>query len=103
MDSNYKNLIWTNHALRRMRERGIVQSDAYAAWRNPDRSKYAKNKAAWVYYKDLNSKNIEVVVKKNEKGEWVILSVWSKTPSSDKTGKENKSLLTILVKKILGR
>lgn len=78
MDAHYKGIIWTKHALSRMQERGIKQSDAYATWSNPDRSKYAKTKLAWVYNRNINGQKIEVVAKKNEKGDWVILSVWSK-------------------------
>lgn len=91
MDTHYKGLIWTNHALTRMHEREVKQSDAYATWSNPDRSRYAKTKAAWVYHRYINGQKIEVVAKKNEMKEWVILSVWAKTHANvrDKTGKEN--------------
>lgn len=92
MDSNYKNLIWTNHALSRMRERDISQSDAYATWSNPDKLRYAKARHAWVYHKNINRKKIEVVAKKNEKGEWVIISVWSKVAHPKRVGKKEFSL-----------
>ena len=97
MNSSYKNLIWTDHALSRMRERGVKQSDAYITWKNPQKSRYAKTKLAWVYYKTINNKKIEVVAKKNTRGEWVILSVWSK-PVSGKGVKKGKSLLSCIYK-----
>jgi hypothetical protein len=78
VDKKYGNIIWTTHALNRMSERGIKQSDAFATWKNPERSRYAKAKAAWVYHKNINGQRIEIVAKKNEKGEWIVLSVWSK-------------------------
>lgn len=78
MDKNYGGVIWTNHALARLRERGIKQGDAWATWRNPDQSRYATTKEAWIYYKTYGNQRIEVVAKKNKKGEWIILSVWSK-------------------------
>lgn len=78
MQKDYKGLIWTNHALKRMRERGIKQGDAWATWKNPDRSKYAETRGAWIYYRTFGSDRIEVVAKKNEKGEWIIISVWSR-------------------------
>lgn len=78
MNKNFGGVIWTNHAIERMRERGIKQGDAWAVWRRPDQSKYAKSKGAWVYYKTWGDTKIEVVAKKNERKEWVILSVWSK-------------------------
>lgn len=73
-----KDLIWTKHALARLQERGLKRGDAWATWRHPDSSRYASTKGAWVFYKTYGSQKIEVVAKKNEKGEWVILSVWSK-------------------------
>lgn len=78
MDRNYGNVIWTNHALSRLRERGIRQGDAWATFNRPDQSRYAKSKEAWVYYKTYGTRRIEVVAKQNEKKEWIILSVWSK-------------------------
>lgn len=78
MDKNYKGVIWTNHALDRLRQRGISQGDAWATFNNPEQSRFAKTKEAWVYYKTYGNQKLEVVAKKNEKGRWVILSVWSK-------------------------
>jgi len=78
MDRNFGGVVWTDHALQRLRERGISQGDAWATWNRPDQSRYAKSKGAWVYYKTYGDQKIEVVAAKNEKGEWVILSVWSR-------------------------
>lgn len=78
MDPHYGGVIWTNHVLGRLRERGISQGDAWATWRNPDQSRSAKKKGNWVYYKTYGNQKIEVVAAQNEKGEWVILSVWSR-------------------------
>ena len=81
MDKNYKGVIWTNHVLQRMKERGIKQGDAWATFGRPDQSKNEKIKGAWVYYRTWNNQRIEVVAKKNEWGKWVILSVWSRDVS----------------------
>jgi hypothetical protein len=79
MDNHFGGVIWTNHALERLRERGISQSDAWATWKRPDQSREGSNqKGSWVYYKTYGDQRIEVVAKKNEQGEWIILSVWSK-------------------------
>lgn len=78
MQKDYGGVIWTNHAISRLKERGVKQGDAWATWRRPDQSRYAKNKDAWVYYKTFGDQKVEVVAKQNEKKEWVILSVWSK-------------------------
>jgi len=77
MDRNYKGLIWTNHAMDRMRERSIKQGDAWATWSSPGQSKKGSAPGSWVYYKTYGGETIEVVAKQNEKKEWIILSVWS--------------------------
>lgn len=77
-DRNYGGIIWTNHALQRLKEREIKQGDAWAVWNRPDQSRYSKTQGAWVYYRTYGNERIEVVAKKNEKSEWIVLSVWSK-------------------------
>jgi hypothetical protein len=98
MDKNYKELIWTKHALKRLKERDIKQSDAYAVWRRPDRSKYSRKKGAWVYTRNMGKREIEVVAKKNEKDKWLVLSVWDK-PARVK--KENSSNLLAKLQKLI--
>lgn len=71
-------LIWTKHALQRAKERGIKQSDAWATWRHPDQSRAAQAKGNWIYYKTFGNQRIEVVVSKNQRGENIVISVWSK-------------------------
>jgi len=78
MEKNFRGVIWTNHALSRLQERGIKQGDAWAAWRNPEQSRKSKNGGSWVYYKTYGNEKIEVVASKNDRGEWVVLSVWSR-------------------------
>lgn len=80
MDNHYGGVIWTNHALDRLRERGIKQGDAWATWNRPEQSYKANNyrgSDAWRYYRAWGSQRIEVVAKQNEKKEWIIISVWS--------------------------
>jgi len=83
MDNHFGGVIWTNHALDRLRERGIKQGDAWATWRNPEESRKG-NSGNWVYYRTYGEIRIEVVAKQNEKKEWLILSVWSKPLYSGK-------------------
>ena len=93
MDKNYGGFIWTNHALSRLKERGIKQGDAWATLKRPDQSRFAEGKGAWVYYKTYGNTKIEVVAKQNASGpagkkEWLILSVWSKQVLEDSTKKK---------------
>ena len=79
MDNHFGGVIWTNHALQRLRERNIKQGDAWATWSRPDQSRAGSgvSQGAWVYYRTYGSTRIEVVAKQNEKKEWIIISVWS--------------------------
>lgn len=93
MDNHYKGLIWTNHAITRMRERGISQGDAWATWNHPDQSRpgTGSRQGAWIYYRTWGSQKIEVVAKQNERKEWVIISVWSSPFFRKQTLSSNKS------------
>lgn len=80
-DRNYGGIIWTNHALQRLNERGISQGDAWATWNRPDQSykgNLHKGEQGYRYYRTFGGERIEVVATQNQKKEWVILSVWSK-------------------------
>lgn len=79
MDKNFGGVIWTNHALERLRSRGIKQGDAWATWNHPEQTRKGSGSTggAWVYYRNWGNRKIEVVAKKNERGQWVIISVWA--------------------------
>jgi hypothetical protein len=74
----YKGIILTNHALERMRERGVSEQMVYLTINKPDRSRYADNKRKFIYNKTFGSEMVEVVASKNERREWVVVSVWSR-------------------------
>ena len=105
MDRNYQGVIWTDHALERLKNRNIKQGDAWATFNRPDTSRKGKKKGVYVYYKTWSHTNkngkrkhtrIEVVATKTERKEWLILSVWSKPVSAKeavKNTKKDKSLL----------
>ena len=98
MDPNFGKVIWTNHALERLRQRRISQSDAWATWRNPERSKKGTASGSRVYYRRYGKTRIEVVAKQNERHEWVILSVWSSSASENKNAPE--SFWRFIIKRI---
>jgi hypothetical protein len=103
MDKNFGGVIWTNHALKKLADRGIKQGDAWAAWRNPDQSRVARNKGTWIYYKTYSREKIEVVAKKNERGQWIILSVWNR-PIYRKIGYNRPvSLWKAILNQLLGK
>ena len=99
-DRNFGGVIWTNHALAKLQQRGIKQGDAWATWRSPQQSRKGNAPGAWIYYRTYGRERIEVVAKKNERGQWLILSVWSKTVYGVKP---KESFLTLLIKRVFGR
>lgn len=100
MKRDYGGVVWTNHALQRLKERRISQGDAWATFKRPDQSRYAQTREAWVYYKTWGDTKIEVVAKQNEKKEWLILSVWSKPVFHSKESKQKTSFLSKIVRLI---
>lgn len=108
MDNHFGGVIWTNHALARLQERGISQGDAWATFSHPQQSRFAKAKNAWVYYRNYNGNQIEVVANQNEKKEWIIISVWSKQifpgkPKQSANPKFLENLVEKIMQKIFGK
>lgn len=98
MEKNFGGVIWTNHALQRLSERGIKQGDAWATWNRPEQSRHGSGsqQGAWVYYRTYGDERIEVVAKQDEYKKWIILSVWSKRVISSNPDRQPVSLLTRL-------
>ncbi len=104
MDKNYGGVIWTNHALQRLNERGIKQGDAWATWNRPEQSRAGSGsqQGAWVYYRTYGDERIEVVAKQDEYKKWIILSVWSRKVSPGyKPVRQKKSFWLDLLRRIL--
>jgi hypothetical protein len=78
MDTKFNGVIFTNHALDRLRERNIKQGDAWATLSNPQSSREAQRKGSWVFYRTYGDRTIEVVASRSQKKEWIVLSVWDK-------------------------
>lgn len=78
MKTKYMDLIFTNHAINRLYNRGLTQSDAWYTFRHPDGSLPGQTLGSQKFFKNFGDQRIGVVAKKNEKGEWVALSCWSK-------------------------
>ncbi len=103
MDNHFGGVIWTNHALERLRIRGIKQGDAWATWNRPEQSRKGSGSllGAWFYYRTWGNQKIEVVAKQNEKREWIIISVWSDTVSQKDYKNSTKSSFWSSLVKIL--
>lgn len=104
MDRKYGGVIWTNHALERLTERGVSQGDAWYTFQKPQQSRYATSLGAWIYYRTYGDQRIEVVAKQNERKEWIILSVWSKKvfPQPSSKPLQKTSFVSKVLKSIFG-
>lgn len=105
MDRKYGGVIWTNHAMQRLTERGVSQGDAWYTFQKPQQSRFATALGAWVYYRTYGDQRIEVVAKQNERKEWIIISVWSKKVYSQPSTNVYKKtgFLTKVLKYIFGK
>lgn len=103
MKTRYMNAIFTNHAINRLYNRGITQSDAWYTFQHPDGSLPGKTLGSRKFYKNYGKQRIEVIAKKNEKGEWVILSCWSKLIGDGKPIFRKETFLEKIIKKGLDK
>lgn len=98
----HRDFIWTNHALKRARQRGLTQDEVWLALRRADKSEYAAKKGGFEFEKVVGNKEISVVAAQNEKKQWVILSIWS-NPVRRISTYYKTSLLEKILQKFFGR
>ncbi len=80
MASNYYGgVVWTNHALSRLNERGFTQDMVVDAFNHPDTSNPAKD-GGMSLRRNFGSSTVTVIAKQNQKNEWVIISCWIDPP-----------------------
>jgi len=77
MDKNYKNLVFTNHALERLKLRSISQDQVQQVLSYPDK-KNPSNKLQQVkFIRLIDNRNIHLVAKYlSDQNKWLIVSVW---------------------------
>lgn len=76
----YGGVIWTNHAIERLTQRGLSQKLAWEAFKYPDKTLPGKKEETIEYQKKLNSSLITIIAKQDEKKNWLILSAWIDPP-----------------------
>lgn len=77
--NEFQGLIFTNHALERMAERGIKQKDIWETYTYPDFQDEKKNSAT-ERRKKVGEHTISVIFKRNAKNEVIIVSCWIEPP-----------------------
>jgi len=104
MKNRYLDVIFTKHVINRLYNRGISQSDAWQTFQHPDGSVPGKTPGSRKFYKNYGRKKIEIVAKKNEKGEWVILTGWIRYPNGRPAAvNPNGLLLQRVVAKVVSK
>ncbi|MBU1017326.1 MAG: DUF4258 domain-containing protein [Patescibacteria group bacterium] len=93
---NYGGVIWTNHALERLVQRGLPQDWAWQTFQYPEESKQGKQAGTVEYGRRFGDYKVLVVAKQNERGEWLILSCWVNPPFAKKAGFWKKLWLLFL-------
>lgn len=78
MQKHFMGTIFTDHAIKRLYERGVAQSDAWYTFRHPDKQAQGTTPGSYRYSKTYGQQRIEVIAKQNEEKQWIILSCWSK-------------------------
>jgi hypothetical protein len=76
----YAGLIWTNHVLERMMERGIKQEMASETFHHPDKSFKGRESGSMEYQKRFGHSRVTVIARQNDQREWIILSAWIDPP-----------------------
>lgn len=80
--NEYRDLIFTNHVLKRMKDRGITSEQIWKTYKSPDKQSSA-NDSATERVKKFGNYSVSIIFKHNEKNEVVIISCWMDPPFPD--------------------
>lgn len=73
-------LIFTNHALERIKDRKIAKEHILQTFFYPDDEFDGKKPNTTEFVKHLGNSTITLIAKQNEKKEWIALSAWIDPP-----------------------
>lgn len=80
-DSNFfGGIIWTNHALERLGQRGLSQNQVLLAFQNPDKTIPGKKRGTTEFHKKIGNSLLTIIASLNDKNEWIVLSCWIDPP-----------------------
>lgn len=72
----YGGVVWTNHALERLKRRGISQSEALSVMRKPEKSFPGKKNNSVKFIKTISGRPIHLVATMSDQKKWVVMSAW---------------------------
>jgi len=73
-------VVFTNHAIDRMKQRGVTGDWVWQTVKQPDEKLAGKEKFTTEFVKKFGNFNVTTIGRKNDLGEWVVLSVWMDPP-----------------------
>ncbi len=73
-------VVFTNHAIERIKQRGISGDWIWQTVKQPEAKMAGKEKHTTEFTKRFNERTVTAVAKKNDIGEWVVLSAWVDPP-----------------------
>lgn len=76
----YGGVIWTNHVIAKMRDRGLSQDTAWVTFKHPDRTFLGKKPHTSEFQKQFDRACVTVIATQNDKKEWVVISAWIDPP-----------------------
>lgn len=79
-NQRYGGVIWTNHALERLHQRKLPQHIAFLAFQAPDEREAGKQQGTTELRKRYKNSTITLIIKPNERREWLVLSAWIDPP-----------------------
>lgn len=73
-------VVFTNHSIERLKERGITGEMVWNTVKFSDIKHKGKEKNTTEFIKQFGDSKVTCICKKNEIGEWVVLSAWMDPP-----------------------
>jgi len=88
----FGDLIWTNHALERLRHRGLSQEMVWESFKRPDSIKDGTTPGSKEYKKQIKNYTVSAIMKLNDRREWVVISCWVEPPVPGSLDAKKKDL-----------
>lgn len=73
-------VVFTNHSIKRMSQRGITGDWVWQTVKQPEKTLAGKEKHTTEFTKRFGGYTVTAIAKKNDIGEWVVLSAWMDPP-----------------------
>ncbi len=88
----YSDIIFTNHAIERMGQRGLSYDYVKETVKNPDRSYGGKESGTTESIKQYGISKVTIITKRNQQNEIIVLSAWIDPPLAGTKDAKEKNL-----------